>query len=157
MKVDPVFLIAPDTPRVVSRRAFCLGALGAFSVGLASGIAGRSLTTPAAAADQAALQSPPAPVDPIVQWAREASADPNRVDELRLSYHGFLFALTSAPKDPVLWQGFGRLVERLEQSRPGDPQNALTAASLRQALRAYAPVLADGHGWDGRLSRLEQR
>jgi hypothetical protein len=107
---------------------------------------------------RAAIEADPAVGDdPIVRWARECSQDPGRVRELLEHYQGFLHALASAPEDPLLWRGFGLVVDTLRISDLEREQRIVVATSLRQHLAGQPPLLPHVREWDRILRDLQRR
>lgn len=146
MRLEPVYLVTKSTASkaIPTRRAFLIAGIAAGSGILTGLVIGRTTS----AAEQG--------LDPIVQWARSATTEPDGVAELRAHYHGLLHALATAPRDPSLWHSARLLVDDLESRDAGD-NAALIAASLRQSLLARPGCCPDEAALLERLRRLESR
>ena len=134
MKLEPVYLVAPERPSLIpTRRAVLFAGLSFFGGAAAGGALGiqyeRSKGAPAE--DELAPSGDPE-LDRLRRLAIEAP-----IDELRNKQFAFITAVqVDYPRDAVLWRGVGRLVD--------DVLSGEGRSGRRDLARLLASVIRNG-------------
>jgi hypothetical protein len=133
MRLDPVYLVAPESPKPLgsSRRTFLAFGVGGLLLGGGVGyFAGRGSV--GAASEEPGVRTGGRHLD----WARDLAQGP--VEQLCEQVPGFLLELSDAPTDPVLWDGMRRLAGYVIET-PALERRASRARQILDTLDALHP------------------
>ena len=129
MRLDPVYLVAPEPSKRPTRRAFMLTSgtlLAGFSLGGACGYAAGSRAGANDAENQQALEpTGDAELDELRELSRNGSIEELLAARFKIRH----FVITRYPDDPVLWTGIERLA-RIVLQRPDCPDRRPLARGL---------------------------